>query len=144
MININKPRTNGEPIITIITEKLIVETQNYIIRNDKYSDVVLINSLTDKQNFIGRFKEPQSQVKILFKDDKILVYNDEYNFEKKQDVITKVLALYSILDDTIYAETEENALNIFDKNIDSSYLEDKDKLLIEIDIERKNKTLIRV
>lgn len=144
MIDINSPRLIGDPIITEISENIMVETQNYIFRYEKYTDVILINILTNEQYFIGRFKEPQSKVKILFNDGKILVYNDKYNYEKNNNVITNVLALYSILDDSIYAETEENALNIFNKDLDSSFLENKDRLLIEIDIERKNKTLIRV
>lgn len=144
IIDITNPKQIGDPIITMISENLVIEIQNYTFRGEKYSDVVLINSSIDKQYFIGRFKDPQSQVKVLHNKDKILVYNDEYNINKRKDVIKSVLALYSIPDDTVYAETEKDALNIFDKNIDSSFLENGNRLLVETDIERKNKTLIRV
>lgn len=127
MIDINEPKPIGDPDIITIDKNLIIEIQNYKKRGEKYCDVTLINSLTDDEKIIGRFMEPISRIKVLYNDGKLLIYNDKFNNDEKKDVITKVLALYNIIDDVVYSESQEEMLNIFDENINSSYLEDKNK-----------------
>ncbi len=127
MIDINEPKPIGDPDIITIDKNLIIEIQNYKKRGEKYCDVTLINSLTDDEKIIGRFMEPISRIKVLYNNGKLLIYNDKFNNDEKKDVITKVLALYNIIDDVVYSESQEEMLNIFDENINSSYLEDKNK-----------------
>lgn len=144
-IDINKPKPIGDPNILQISKNIIVETQNFTKRNQTYCDVVLIDVLKNEQKFIGRFIEPQSKVKIKYNSGKILIYNDKFNTKLRKDVIVKVLALYSIIDDVIFAEDEETCLNIFDESIDTSFLKDKNNLTVKIDVERiKIKSLMRV
>lgn len=136
-IDINTPKKIGLPEIYNISNNLYVQVQNFDKRNVKYSDVTLINKELEKWAFIGRFIEPISKVKAAYNNGKILIYHDEYNSELRRDVITCVLSLYNILDDFSYACTEVEALNIFNENEITDYLQNKNNSIVKSDLERK-------
>lgn len=135
--NINVPKQIGSPEVLEIGENIYVSTTLYEKRGNRFYDVSFINK--DKEFFIGRFDKEDSAIKIDYKDGKILIYLNSFNRECEKMVITKVLSLYDILDDTTYACTEEEALKLFDNNIDTKYLQNKDNLIIRRDVEKRNR-----
>lgn len=140
LTDINIKKTMEPPEIYDISRNLSIKIQNVQVLDKimyKYSDVILINKELEKEAFIGRFIEPISKVKVSYNNGKILVYHDEYNSEIRCDVITCVLSLYDILDDFSYSCTEKEALNIFDDNLTTDYLQDKNSSIVKSDLERK-------
>ena len=50
-----------------------------------------------------------------------------------------VHTLYDILDDTHYSLSEAEALELFDSNLDSSKLKNKERLMIRCDVEKRHR-----
>lgn len=135
--NINVPKQIGNPEVLEIGENIYVSTTLYEKRGNRFYDVSFINK--DKEFFIGRFDKEDSSIKIDYKDGKILIYLDSFNRECEKMVITKVLSLYDILDDVTYACTEEEALKLFDSNMDANYLKNKNNIIVRSDVEKRNR-----
>ena len=136
----NEPKLLG-PIETIkISENLTIKKGLYEKRGNAFYDISIV--LLDKEIFIGRFPKDFNDIKIKYKDGKILVYYDELNEEYEKKIIIKVFSLYDIIDDVFYSCTEEEALTKFDDNIDTSYLKNRNNYIYRSDIE-KTKRLVR-
>lgn len=117
-----------------ISEDAYINISLYKNRNSMFYDIVL--NLNNKEKFLGRFNN-ENMVKSKYKDGKILIYCDNTITEKEEPVIIKVLSLYEIVDDTFYSCTEEEALNLFDKNINTNYLINKNNSLNRSDVAKK-------
>ena len=127
-----------EPIYTLkISDNLIIEKCLYQTTGNTFYEVVL---KTDKNEiFIGRFTKELNNLRVTYNNGKILVYYDNFIQEERQMKVIKVLSLYDILDDIFYSCTEEEALNIFNPNIDTNYLEDPDRYIYRSDLEKRKK-----
>ena len=118
-----------EPEIIKINENNYIKISEYKYKTNTYFEVIF--NKNGEEIFIGRYDKEYDKVKAQYKDAKILIYIDKFINEKKDIFITKVLGLYDILDQTFYCVTEEEALNMFDFNIDTTYLKTKDRMLKE-------------
>ena len=117
-----------------ISEEINIKINLCEKRGNRFYDVVFY--LKDKEILLGRFDKEENKVCAKYKDGKILIYNNKFNKHTNQMEIIKVLSLYEIVDDTFYSCTEEEALNIFDKSIDASYLKNKNNPIYRSDIEK--------
>lgn len=137
--NINEPKLLYSKDIIKISDSAFIEVGLYEKRKDVFYNVTL--KLGSEEIFIGKFPKIYDSLEVKYKDGKILVYTNKFDSKAKAMKIIKVYSLYEISDDIFYSCTEEEALNIFDKNIDSSYLKNKDNLIYRTDVEkiRKNR-----
>ena len=53
--------------------------------------------------------------------------------------ITDVHTLYDIADDVCYSMNESELLNLFDSELDSSYLKNTNKLIVRSDVEKRRR-----
>ena len=136
--DINIPKLLYPIEVMNIGDNIKLEIGLYEKRKNKFYDVIL--RINNSEFFLGRFNKTYNTVKAKYNDGKILIYTPEFNDNTKSMQIIEVLSLYEILDDTFYSCTQEEALNIFDNSIDSSYLKNKNKPIYRMDIE-KNKRL---
>lgn len=135
--DINNPKLLY-PLDTLkISEDVFVKIGLYEKRGNKFYDVFL--NINDEEVFLGRFIKKFNKLKAKYNKGKILLYYDEFNENTKNMQIIEVLSLYEIIDDTFYSCTEEEALGIFDKNIDTRYLKNKHKPIYRADIEKKKR-----
>ena len=135
--DINIPKLLEEPTIIEIGDASSIKVFYYEKRNTKYYDVIL--DANGKETFLGRYVREYNKVKAKYKDGRILIYNDIINASKREFEITKILALYDILDDVFYSCTEEEALNLFDNQLETNFLENKDNLIVRSDIEKRKR-----
>lgn len=135
--NLNIPKLIDAIEITKIGKNSHIGVGLYEKRNNKFYDVVL--KLNDKEIFIGRFNKEFNKLRVKYADGKILVYYDEFSKQSNKMEIIKVLSLYDILDNTFYSCTEIEALELFDKDINSSNLKDKDNYIRHSDCEKRKR-----
>ena len=135
--NINIPKKIGNPSIYQINEKNIVEIQLYEKRGKNFYDVNFNNN--GNVIFLVRFDKEDNRISVSYNNGKIMLYYENFNREKQELLISDILALYSIIDDTFYSCTCEEALNIFDKTLNVDGLINPNKNLIRTDIEKKYK-----
>lgn len=131
-LNINIPRLLGPVDEIKIGENAVIEKGLYEKRGNKFYDIKI--KLQDKEIFLGRFNKTFDRISVKYKDGKILICNEE--FKKDSMKIVDVLSLYDILDDTFYSCTEEEAIKIFNPNIDYSNLKNKKRNISRADIEK--------
>ena len=100
--------------------------------------------INDKRILLGRFNniDQDCSLDVKYNNGKVLVFEEKYNKSTKKFEITKVHSLYEIVDDTFYSCTEEDAIDIFDKKLNSTYLENKDNMIYRADIEKIKKYII--
>lgn len=118
-----------------IGQNAYVTTQRFWRRNKEYYDVFLY--LKDRKILLGRFPLELNDLRIAYKDGRILIYYDEYNHEKNCLEIIKVLGLYDVADDVFVSSKEKEALAIFDSDIDAEGLKDPSKYTYRSDSEKK-------
>ncbi len=135
MLDINTPKLLYPKDIIKIGENAQINIGTYEKRRDVFQDVIL--ELNNKEIFLGRFNKDENKLIVKYKDGKILIGYQEFKKETEDMRIIKVLSLYEMLDDTFISCTEKEALNMFDPNIDDSYLKNKDSLIHRADIEKK-------
>lgn len=123
------------PFIYNIGENAFVTTQRFWGSNKEYYDVVL--HLKDKKLLLGRFPLELSDLRIAYKDGRILIYYDEYNHEKGTLEIIKVLGLYDIADDVFISSKEKEALVMFDPDLNTEGLKNPSKYIYRSDPEKK-------
>lgn len=134
----------NEPVLMSLDVKKIsdnssIDIELYEKRKRKFYDVIL--NLPDKKIFIGRFIKEFDNISVDYNNGKVLIYIEKFIRQISTMKITKVLTLYDIVDDTCYSVTELEALSIFNKNIDSNYLEKKDNYIYRTDIEKSKRLL---
>ena len=134
--DINTPKIISKNILRI-SDTVWIEKSLYEKRGYKFYDIEL--SLNSNKIFLGRFSKDYNDLDVKYNEGKILICNTKFDFESKKIVIIKVLDLYDMSDDMFYCTTEQEALNIFDSNIDTSYLTNKNKFIVRNDIEKKKK-----
>lgn len=137
ILGINTPKLLYTKEIIEIGENAKISIGTYEKRRDIFQDVVL--ELNNKEIFLGRFNKEENKLIVKYNNGKILIGNEEFKQEVQEMRIIKVLSLYDMLDDTFYSCTEKEALNMFDSNIDSEYLKNKDALMHRTDIEKKKR-----
>lgn len=120
-----------------IGENAKILIKKYEIRKNYVEDVVLV--YPDKEILLGRFDQDVNILFALYNDGKILVGHKDFKDDVKDMKVIEVDLLYDVADDTFYSCTEKEALSIFDKNIDSSYLKHEDKYIYRDDIEKKSR-----
>ena len=135
MLDINTPKLLYPKDIIKIGENAQINIGTYEKRRDVFQDVIL--DLNGKEIFLGRFNKDENQLIVKYKDGKILIGYQEFKKETEDMRIIKVLSLYEMLDDTFISCSEKQALNMFDPNIDDSYLKNKDALMHRADIEKR-------
>lgn len=135
--SINEEKIKWEPQIIKIDEKNYIKKIDLEKRNNNFSDVIFNNC--GKEIFIGRYECGTKNIKVLYKDGRILVYSDQFIEEKKKLQITNVHTLYDIVDDVCYSMKEDELLKIFDDNLDTSYLKRTNKLIVRSDVEKKHR-----
>ena len=121
-----------------ISEDAFIKIDLIEKRGNKFFDVIL--TLKEREIFLGRFDKTIDKINAKYKDDKILIFYEEYTKETEKMEIIKILSLYEIIDDMFYSCSEKEALELFDKNIDSSYLKDKDNKIYR-EVVEKNRRL---
>lgn len=117
-----------------ISEKALIKVGLYEKRGNLFYDVIF--ELNDKYIFLGRFDKTHNSFKVKYNDGKILICYEEFKNQEKEMKIIKVLSLYEIVDDTFYSCTEEEALELFNENLDSSYLKNKKNKILRSDVEK--------
>lgn len=127
----------GPSAINRINDKNFINTQLYRKKTYSFYDVIL--NKNGKEVFIGRFDKENDFIQTKYNNGKILVYYDKFDNSTGKLQVIEVLALFDMLDELVYACTEEEALSIFDKNIDTSYLKNPDRNIRKSDIERKKR-----
>ena len=137
MLDINTPKLLYPKDIIKIGENAQISIGTYSKRNNTFQDVIL--ELNGKEIFLGRFNKEEDSLAIKYNDGKILMGYQTFKKETGDMRIIKVLSLYEMLDDTFISCTEKEALNMFDSNIDDSYLKNKDALIHRSDIEKKKR-----
>lgn len=126
-----------QPEIILIDQGKYIKIQLFEYRSKLYYEVVFVNNGSEK--FIGEYERDDNRIEVAYSNGKVLVYYNEYNTNQKRMCLSKVLTLYNIDDDTFYACTEEEALNIFNPNLDSSFLNDKENFIMRVDVEKKKR-----
>lgn len=134
-LGITKPMPLFNSTIYPIDKGKFVEIQLYKKRAEKYYEVVFHN--LESEIYFGKFTKDNNLLGIKYNDGKILVYNESFNHEKRKMNIVEVLALYDIEDDTFYYCTEENAISMFDENIDCTGLINPTKKILRTKIRKK-------
>lgn len=124
-----------EPRIVKVNNNSYIKIQLYEKKNLKYYDIIFSDNGIEK--FIGRFDTDIDNLNVIYKNGKILVYNDKYIPKYNTVNIVNVLALYDILDGVTVACTQEEALKLFDKNINYTCLVNPNQSIIRSDIEKK-------
>ena len=137
MLDINTPKLLYPKDIIEIGEKARITVGTYEKRRDVFQDVIL--ELSGKEIFLGRFIKDEKLLTVKYNDGKILIGYNEFKKEVEDMRIIKVLSLYEIVDDTFISCTENEALNMFDNNIDDTYLKNKDALMHRADIEKRKR-----
>ena len=137
MLDINTPKLLYPKDIIKIGENAQISIGTYEKRRDVFQDVML--DLNGKEIFLGRFDKDENKLTVKYKDGKILIGHEMFKKETEDIRIIKVLSLYEMLDDTFISCTEKEALNMFDSNIDDTYLKNKDSLIHRADIEKKKR-----
>ena len=127
------------PKIIEISEESFISIQLYEFRSNKFYDVILYNN--GIKQFVGRFDEKDSIFEVAYNNGKILVYYSEFDEQSKKMCVSEIAQLYDISDDTVYACTEELALKLFDDNMDSQTLKNKDNSVIRIDKEKRKRLI---
>lgn len=120
-----------------ISEDAFIKIDLIEKRGNKFFDVIL--TLKEREIFLGRFDKTFDKINAKYKDGKILIFYEEYTKETEKMEIIKILSLYEIIDDMFYSCSEKEALELFDKNIDSSYLKDKDNKIYREDVEKNRR-----
>lgn len=117
-----------------------INTNNYIVigeyetKGNDFFDVIFFNN--GKEIFLGRFNGDLKKINAQYNNEKIIIYNEE-KLESNECVITNVLSMYNIIDDTFYSVSEEEAIKLFDSNINSLHLKNKNNLINRSDIRKK-------
>ena len=137
--DINKPKLKYEPDILNIGKDLYVSVAEYQKRGDSFFDIILHNK--EKEIFIGRYSTDLHNINVMYNNGTILVYSRQFIKERNNNFIVKVHSLYDILDDVHYSLTEEEALTLFDPQLDTTFLKDKTKSTIREDVEKKHRLM---
>ena len=132
----NEEKIKWEPEIIKIDENNYIKKIDFEKRGNSFSDVIFNNN--GKEIFVGRYILDTKNIKVLYREGKILVYSDKF-IDGKGMKITKVYTLYDILDDVCYSMSEKDLIKIFDPVLDDSYLENPNKLSIYNDVEKRHR-----
>lgn len=137
-IKIIKPIPIDRPKIIKINESDYIVAQLYKQKGNVFYDIVLKNN--DEDHFIGRYNIIDNLiVDLKCKNKKILVSYIQFSTITKKTEIVKVETLYDLEDDCFYNCTEEEALLLFDKDLNSSHLKNKSHRILRSDSEKKKK-----
>ena len=135
--SIYTPKIISNNLVEKITENAKVLIKKYEVRKNYFEDVIL--EISGQEILLGRFDQDVNLLFAMYKDGKILIGHKTFIDEVKDMKIVEIDALYEMADDTFYSCTEEEALKLFDDNIDTSYLKHKDKYIYRSDIEKKSR-----
>lgn len=139
--NLNEKILIGSPNKVVINNTNFILISEYKKRNNDFYEIIFNNN--GKEVFLGKFNKEFGKIAAKYNEGKILIFV-ENSINDKAYVITNVLGLYDILDDTFYSMTEEEALNTFDANLDSVYLKNKRNLIAREDVEKRHKVRIKL
>ena len=134
-------RGNNEEKLKCEPEIIKIDDNNYIRkidlekRGNSFCDIIFNNC--GKEIFIGRYENDLNNIKVLYKNGRILVYSDKFVKEKMQ--VTDVHTLYDIADDVCYSMNESELLKLFDSELDTSYLKNTNKLIVRSDVEKRRR-----
>jgi len=139
----NSTKPISEPMIYLIQGKNYIKTQLFQKRNAQFYDVIFYNN--GKKIFIGRYNNDYDNFRVAYNKGKILLYSDNYEETNKESkyVITNVISLYDILDETFYSVTPEEALDIFAPNLSEFYPKKNEKPIHRIDLEKRKRLGIK-
>ena len=133
----NKEKIKWEPEIIKIDDNNFIKKIDLEKRGNSFCDIVFNNC--GKEIFIGRYESDSQNVKVLYKNGRILVYSDQFIREKEKVYITDVHTLYDIVDDVCYSMKESDLLKLFDPELDVSYLKQTNKLIVRSDVEKRRR-----
>ncbi len=126
------------PDIYALNDNCYIEVRYFRIKGMYFYDVIFNNG---QEHFLGRFRKIFDSLKVLYNDNMILIYYDTFDRQTSQMKITKVIELYNMNDDINIVCSEQKALEMFDKDIDRTFLTDKENLLIRTDSEKRKRLL---
>ena len=135
--NINTPKLLQPLDVIKLGQDVKVSKGLYKLRENEFYDVVL--TLKDKEIFIGRFNKTYDMFSVKYNNGKILSCYEDFDRDSAKMQIFEVLSLYEVVDDTFYSCTEEEALTMFDPNIDTSYLRNKNNPIYRTDTEKRKR-----
>lgn len=137
-IGITKPIAIDRPKIVKINENNFVIAQLCKQKGNIFYDIIVKSN--DQEIFIGRYNiQENCNVELKYKNNKILVCYMQISTISKKTEIVKVETLYDIEDDCFYNCTEEEALLLFDENLNGEYLKNKKHRILRLDSEKKKK-----
>ena len=134
-LGITKQMPLFDSTIYPIVEGKFIEIQLLKKRNEKYYEVIF----HDEQNLMrfGKFSKDNNLLGVKYKNGKVLLYNENFNHEKRKMNIVEVLALYNIDDDIFYYCSEEEAIRMFDDTIDLTGLISPTKKILRTQIRKQ-------
>ena len=118
-----------------INSEAFVQINDCEKRGNKFLDVIF--NFNGKEFFLGRFNKTFDKLSVKYKDGKIIIFYEEISKQTNQMEIVEILSLYEIIDDMFYSCTQKEALELFDKLIDSSHLKNPYKKIYRSDVEKK-------
>lgn len=133
-IGIKKPRIIFSDIKEI-TDNNYISINLYEMNRKNYYEVIY--HYFNKEVFFGKYYKTDFLLDVSYKNGKILVFTKEYNRENYKMEIAEVLALYNIDDDMFYYCTEEEAIKIFDENLNTLYLKNKNRKVLVSHIKKR-------
>lgn len=131
----NDKKQKGELKIIKINDQNYILIGEYEHRQNEFFDVMFKNN--NKEIFLGRFSKEFNRVSAKYNNGRILIYSEE--LINNEYVMTSVLSLYDIIDDTFYSLTEEDAIKLFDPNMELSLIHKNKCLIARQDIAKRQK-----
>ena len=112
---------------------------------EEYFDIFLYKN--NDELFLGRYLRHINNLRIGYKDGKILIYYGFFDDEtKKYSKVTKVINLYNMEDGLAYVGTEIELLKLFDPSLDTRELLEPNNSVLQYNIDNKQpktKNLVR-
>ena len=132
--DINTPKLIYPKDILEIGKDSKIEIGLYKKRLNTFYDVIFIYK--NKEIFLGRFDKEDYIFQVKYNNGKILIGYSQFQPKTKKVEYVDVLALYEIIDDTFYSCQKDTALNMFDPNIDPTFLKNKKSPIYRSDLEK--------
>lgn len=134
-LGITKPRPLFESLKIAVDTNKYISIQLYRKRAIDYYEVTFHNE--NSEIYFGKFYKDDSLIDAKYNNGKILVYTEEFNHKLRKMMISQVLALYDIKDDTFYYCSEKDALILFDNTIEPSGLKKPNNKILRTNVRKR-------